>query len=445
MLKQFQKHIDKNFPFLKNGKVLIASSGGIDSTVLAHLFQQLNLNCSLAHCNFSLRGKESDLDETFVKNLGSFLNFPVYTTTFNTTKYANEKGISIQMAARELRYNWFEKIASKHPISHIITGHHKDDVLETVLINLTRGTGLDGLTGIPEINDTIVRPLLIFSREEILAYTKANNIIWREDQSNKSTKYIRNKIRHNIVPILKEINPNFLDSFDNTLRNLKESQSLIKDRIDSLKKHVFSYNKNGIHSISIKKLEELKHPKANLYELLKPYGFTNSKDATRLLKAQSGKQLFSKTHRLLKNRDELLLSELQKNTNDTFAIPKNTKSIKLPICIDFTEVKEPGAFASSTAYIDKDKIQNTFVVRKWQKGDYFYPIGMNGKKKLSNYFKDKKLSLLEKENMWLLCDGNDIIWIIGQRLDDRYKISKTTKTILKIKHYDSLSKKQDNT
>lgn len=441
MLKKFQKHLDKNFSFLKKSNVLIASSGGIDSTILAHLFHQSNLNCSLAHCNFSLRGKESDLDETFVKNLGSFLNFPVYTTTFNTKKYAAEKGISIQMAARELRYDWFEKTANKNQLAHILTGHHKDDVLETVLINFTRGTGLDGLTGIPEINGKIVRPLLPFSREEILNYAEKNEILWREDESNSSTKYFRNKIRHEIVPILKELNPNFLHSFDNTLNNLKESQTLIQDRIRRLKEHVIAYHENGVHAISIKKIEELNSPKANLYEILKPYGFTNSKDATQLLKAQSGKQLFSKTHRLLKNRDELLISTLQKNTEDTFVLAKNTKSISKPISLSFNEVKKVGEFSPTVAYIDKKKLNNTLVVRKWQKGDYFYPIGMNGKKKLSNYFKDQKLSLLEKEEVWLLCDGNDIVWIVGKRMDDRYKISKTTEAILEIKFSKSTSSK----
>lgn len=441
MLKKFQKHLDKNFSFLKKSNVLIASSGGIDSTILAHLFHQSNLNCSLAHCNFSLRGKESDLDETFVKNLGSFLNFPVYTTTFNTKKYAAEKGISIQMAARELRYDWFEKTANKNQLAHILTGHHKDDVLETVLINFTRGTGLDGLTGIPEINGKIVRPLLPFSREEILNYAEKNEILWREDESNSSTKYFRNKIRHEIVPILKELNPNFLHSFDNTLNNLKESQTLIQDRIRRLKEHVIAYHENGVHAISIKKIEELNSPKANLYEILKPYGFTNSKDATQLLKAQSGKQLFSKTHRLIKNRDELLISTLQKNTEDTFVLAKNTKSISKPISLSFNEVKKVGEFSATVAYIDKKKLNNTLVVRKWQKGDYFYPIGMNGKKKLSNYFKDQKLSLLEKEEVWLLCDGNDIVWIVGKRMDDRYKISKTTEAILEIKFSKSTSSK----
>ena len=441
MLKKFQKHLDKKFPFLKNGNVLIASSGGIDSTVLAHLFKKSNLNCSLAHCNFSLRGKESDLDETFVKNLGSFLNFPVYTTTFNTKKHATEKSISIQMAARELRYEWFEKIAAKNKLAYIITGHHKDDVIETFLINFTRGTGLDGLTGIPEINGKVTRPLLPFSREEIQAYAEVNKIIWREDESNKSTKYFRNKIRHEIVPILKELNPNFIHSFESTLHNLKESQTLIHDRIERLKTHVFQLNEDGTHSISIKKIEELKSPKANLYEILKPYGFTNSKDATRLLRAQSGKQLFSKTHRLLKNRDELLLSKLKHTSENVFEIPINSKKISEPISLNFCEVAKVGSFSENKAYIDKNKLNNPLTVRKWQKGDYFYPIGMNGKKKLSNFFKDNKLSLLEKEATWLLCDGNDIVWIIGKRMDDRYKISKNTETILEISYSNATAKK----
>ena len=432
MLKQFQKHIEEKFPFLHKSHVLITSSGGLDSTVLAHLFKNTGFIFSLAHCNFLLRGKESDKDETFVKNLGSFLNVPVYTTKFSTKEYANENAISIQMAARELRYKWFDKVKEKHNLDYILTAHHKDDVLETFLINFTRGTGLDGLTGIPETNGAIIRPLLPFSRAEIEAYAKKNGVIWREDESNSSTKYFRNKIRHKVVPVLKELNPIFFQSFDNTICNLKESQALVTQRVYDLNRNLVQKNLDGNFTLSLKKILKLKDIKANLYPILKPFGFTNWQDIRNILDAQSGKKLVSKTNRLIKNREELLISEVTKNNNESFIIPKNTNHITTPIKLSFHKRKTIGEFSLKTAYIDKNKLNHTLVVRKWKKGDYFYPIGMQGKKKLSKYFKDSKLSLVDKENKWLLCDGDAIVWIIGTRMDNRYKITDKTTDILEI-------------
>jgi len=412
--------------------VLIAISGGIDSVVLAHLMQHIACKTSFAHCNFKLRAKESDLDATFVKNLGSYLSIPVHVKKFETKSYATEKGLSIQMAARELRYDWFQQIATEHNYDYILTAHHKDDNLETFLINLTRGTGLDGLTGIPKKNDNILRPLLSFSRAELLAYADSNEIKWREDQSNSATKYLRNKIRHDVVPILKELNPSLLNSFEKTLKNLQESQQLIQDRIESLKPHVFSMREDGIQTISIKKIKELKSPKANLYELLKPYGFGNWKDISSLLKAQSGKQLFSKTHRLIKDREVLLLSPLQKQDTSFYVVDRSVKKLETPIKLALKKVAKIDDVDDAIAYIDKSLLNERLVVRKYQKGDYFYPIGMQGKKKVSKYFKDEKLSLLEKEATWLLCNGNEIVWVIGRRLDNRYKVTKDTQSILKI-------------
>ena len=432
MLKKFQKNLDKKFPYLSQKKILIACSGGLDSTVLAHLFKKSDLKFSLAHCNFSLRAKESDKDETFVKNLGSFLNCTVYTTKFKTTEYADKNGLSIQMAARELRYKWFEEISEKHKLDYTLTAHHKDDVLETILINFTRGTGLDGLIGIPEVNGNVVRPLLRFTREEIQEYAEKNKITWREDESNSSTKYFRNKIRHQIVPVLKELNPNFFKSFDNTLNNLKDSQKLVSERIKNLAEKLVIEKEKGIYSISVNRILDLENVRSSMYEILKPFGFTNWKDINSILKAQSGKQLISKTHRLLKNRNELIISEIQNSTGKTYEISNTTNSIKKPIPLTFTDVKSTGEFTINTSYIDKEKLNNKLTVRKWHKGDYFYPIGMHGKKKLSNFFKDSKMSLLEKEATWLLCDGDAIVWVIGNRMDDRYKITKKTTAILKV-------------
>ena len=435
MLDKLEKNLQNNFPNLQKSRILIAISGGIDSVVLAHLMHTLECTIGFAHCNFQLRGSESDADAVFVRKLADTLSATSFIKKMDTESYAKEKGVSIQMAARELRYDWFEEIANAHAYDYILTAHHKEDVLETFLINLTRGTGLDGLTGIPKKNGKIRRPLLCFSREEITAYAQQNKIAWREDKSNASTKYLRNKIRHDIVPILKDINPKLLDNFDKTLKHLNESHAIISDRIESLKRHVFSIDEAGVLSISIRKIKELKNSKANLYELLKPYGFSNSKDVSQLLKAQSGKQIFSKTHRLIKNREVLLLTELKNDAQNYHIIPENSSEIKTPIHLEFATVEQQGTNNTKTAYIDKNLLNDRLIVRKHQKGDYFYPIGMQGKKKISKYFKDEKLSLLEKEKTWLLCNGNEIVWIIGRRLDNRYKVTNDTHYIIEIKQH----------
>ena len=447
MLYDVNLHINQNLPFLKGKKLLVAISGGIDSIVLTHILHKLDFNISLAHCNFSLRGKESNKDEVFVKNLGEKLNVPTYTTLFNTKRYAAENSISTQMAARDLRYNWFQELIKEHNLDYLITAHQKDDVIETFLINLTRGTGLDGLTGIPEINKNLVRPLLPFNRNEILVHATRNKLQWREDSTNSSIKYVRNKIRHKVVPFLKELNPSLLDTFSNTLQNLKGSQQIVNDRISEIKEKAITTVGDELH-FSISELKKLSNPKIYFYELLKDYGFTEWDDVTNLLDAQSGKQVFSKTHCLLKNREALILSKINEPEAITsFEILENTLKIKEPLRLKFKKIDIPfetqnhsiKVFSElisdkpNTISIDYDKLQFPLTIRKWHKGDYFYPIGLNGKKKLSKFFKDEKLSLIEKENSWLLCSNNEIVWVIGKRLDNRFKVSKTTSTILKIK------------
>lgn len=433
MQQKLAQHIRNNFPFLTDKKLLIATSGGIDSVVLTHLLHQLNFDITLAHCNFKLRGVESDVDEEFVKNLGETLNISTFITTFETEKIAKEKKQSIQIAARELRYTWFNELLKKHHFNYVLTAHHADDNVETFLINLSRGTGLEGLTGIPTINKNIVRPLLIFSRDEILAYAKKHNIKWREDQSNASTKYLRNKIRHQIVPVLKEINPHFLEAFTKTLKNLQESQQIVDDCIKNTSKTLFIDGK-----IDIKKVLELSNPKAYLYQILKPYGFTAWKDIANLVTAQSGKQVFSKTHQLLKDRDFLILSKIHLNDishkgEQFYFIKEDCKEITQPIHLVIETVSKIGKKDIHTIYVDKDLLKFPLILRKWQKGDYFYPLGMQGKKKVSKYFKDEKMSLLEKEKIWLLCNNDHrIIWIEGKRQDGCTIVKPNTKTILKI-------------
>ncbi|SDS42862.1 tRNA(Ile)-lysidine synthase [Polaribacter sp. KT25b] len=438
MLQKFKEHINLNFPFLKDKKLLIAISGGIDSVVLTHLFSDLNFDISLAHCNFKLREKESDLDEEFVKSLAQKTSNQIFTIKFNTQEFAQKNKLSTQIAARELRYNWFQKIIKKNNFDYVLTAHHADDNLETFLINLTRGSGLDGFTGIPKINGNIVRPLLAFSREEILAFAKANNIDWREDKSNASTKYIRNKIRHKVLPVLKEINPNLLKTFAKTVENLQESKQIIEDKIADISQKVIETDVSTaleVTKINIDKLNQLSSPKAYLYQLLKEYNFTEWNDVYNLVSAQSGKQVFSKTHRLLKDRAFLLLSKTDEDKNhqdEHYFIYQDEKEIINPIHLILEDVQQKSTENKQTIYLDKDLLKYPLIVRKWQNGDYLYPLGMQGKKKLSKYFKDEKLSLLEKENTWLLCNNeNEIIWVINYRQDRRFVNENNLKISLK--------------
>jgi len=433
MLKKIKHNIHNHFPFLDGKKILIAISGGLDSVVLAHLFSELNFDISLAHCNFQLRGKESNLDEAFVLKLSQQKLLPIFIKKFDTEEFAKNKKLSIQVGARQLRYNWFKELTNEHHFDYVLTAHHADDNLETFLINFTRGTGLDGFTGIPAVNGNIIRPLLTFSRAEILAFAKENTIEWREDISNSSTKYIRNKIRHQVIPILKEINPSLLDSFSNTTKNLQESKQIIEDKVSEITSKIVS-KENNITKFDIEKLKRLSNPKAYLYQILKSYNFTEWNDIYDVLSAQSGKQIFSKTHRLLKDRDFLVLSKkTPSKTNKKFFIEQDQSEIHEPISLSIEKVTTITTVNKQTIYVDADLLTFPLTLRKWQNGDFFYPTGMTGKKKISKFFKDKKLSLLEKENIWLLCSlGNEIIWVLHQRNDRRFLATESTNTILKI-------------
>ena len=434
MLNNFQNHINQNLSFLNKSRLLIAISGGLDSVVLTHLCHQLKLNIALAHCNFNLRGNESDGDEEFVLQLAEDLDLEVFIESFETEDYAKTYKLSTQMAARELRYNWFEELAEQLNFDFILTAHHADDNLETFLINLSRGTGLDGLMGIPEVNNKIVRPLLTFSREDIETYAKDNKLKWREDSSNASNKYLRNKLRHDVIPVLKEINPFLLQNFESTQNHLQDSKQIIEDTIVRIQKKAVYVDNDNVIKLSIKKLKKLSNPKAYLFELLKDFNFTEWDDVTNLLDAQSGKQVFSSTHRLLKDRDYLLLIENNsEETLESISISEDKKQLKTTFgTLFFDEADAIFDAQTNLIYVDKAKLKYPLILRKWEEGDFFYPSGMTGKKKLSKYFKDEKMSLIEKENTWLLCSEKDIVWVIGRRADNRFLATENTKQILKI-------------
>ncbi len=426
--------MQQSFSFLKEKKLLVASSGGIDSMVLTDLLSKLDYQITLAHCNFHLRGKESDLDEAFVIQTAKSLQIPHHIISFDTKEYATKNNISIQMAARDLRYTWFEELLKKQHFDYLLTAHHADDNLETFLINLSRGTGLEGLTGIPAINNQFIRPLLPFTRKEIETYANNNNISWREDLSNSETKYLRNKLRHDVIPLLKEINPNLLESFTKTMEHLKGSKQIIRDRIHQIKKDI-TIETEGSLKFKIQNLKSLNNPKAYLFEILNTYGFTEWDDVLNLLEAQSGKQVFSKTHRLVKDRAYLILDKINiESPLNSYIINESDTNLKIQnLNLKIQNIiKSLKVHSRKIVYIDKSLLTFPLTVRKWEKGDYFYPLGMRGKKKLSKYFKDEKLSVLDKENIWLLCSNNDIVWVINHRQDERFKIIKSTKNILKI-------------
>jgi len=431
----FVIHINNNLSILKEGKLLIAISGGIDSVVLAHLCSQMELQFSLAHCNFNLRAEESQKDEAFVVSLAETLGVELFVQHFDTEVYAKAHKCSIQMAARELRYDWFKELAQQLKFDYVLTAHHADDNLETFLINFTRGTGLNGLTGIPMVNDNIVRPLLPFSRIQIEALAKANQITWREDASNASRKYLRNKLRHEVVPILKEINPQLLDGFQNTLSHLNDTQLIVEDQLLNFKKRAIISKDDLGTTYKISEFKAVKNPKTYLFELFKNYGFTEWNDIADLLDAQSGKLVKSNSHRLIKHREFLVLTTLchSERSEKPLLISENDSHVETPFgALLFGEVDTISETSNNTIYVDKDLLQFPLELRLWKAGDTFQPLGMTGKKKISKYLKDEKASLVEKENTWVLTTDNKVVWVVGKRVDERFKVKKTTKTILKV-------------
>lgn len=431
MFQELQKHINTSLPYLNGKKLLLAISGGIDSMVLLHLFKQLNFDISVAHCNFNLRDKESDEDTEFVKSECNHYNIKLFVKHFDTIEYADLHKLSIQVAARQLRYDWFNELVEKQAFDYLLTAHHLDDSMETFLINFTRGTGLEGLTGIPQQNGKIVRPLLIFSREDIESYAQENAIQWREDSSNASDKYLRNKLRHNVIPILKELNPGFSDSFKQILENLQQAQSMVDDASRIVYRKVVEdvdYQKR----INLTELSILPNYQAYLYQWLKPFGFTAWNDIYDLVNAQSGKQVFSEKYRVLKDRNTLILAEKNKLEPDIFHVYEDNTNLNVPLKMTVCNKGDISLEQKGCIFVDKDTLKFPLVFRKWQEGDYFYPSGMSGKKKLSKFFKDEKFSLIDKENTWILCSENQIVWIVGKRADRRFLTNETTQTIIKI-------------
>ena len=431
MLEKFKKHLEDKFPDLESTKFYVAASAGIDSMVLVHLLQKCNFYFGILHCNFNLRGIESDGDSKFIQDYGDKFIIPYSIGTFQTKEYAKDEKLSIQMAARELRYDWFEEQCDEKEIDFILTAHHLDDSLETFIINLSRGTGIDGLLGIPEESDFIIRPLLPFSRQEIAKYAYENEIVWREDSSNESDVYLRNKIRQLVVPSLKELDDNFLNSFQKTISNLSHTKSLVTDAVEFFREKIFDYRKNGLF-ISIEEVQKFNNYKYYLYEILKEYYFTSWNDIFDLIFAETGKKIESPMYTLLKNRDYLILEfKTELLEDEIFFIEKNDVTVNFPINISISKVTDISANDSNSIFVDENILDFPLTIRKKQKGDLFFPFGMKGSKKLSKFFKDEKFSQFDKEAAWILCSNDKIVWVISHRMDDRFKVTSNTKSILK--------------
>ena len=431
MFDAFLKHISNNFPILFKRRVLLAVSGGIDSIVLLHLLKKAGVDFAIAHCNFSLRGKESDQDAIFVEELARALNVPIYIQKFNTKAFALENKASTQMAARELRYAWFKELCAEHNLSHTVTAHHAQDDLETFLINISRASGIEGLTGMTENSDFILRPLLPFSRDHIAAYAEQHAINWREDSSNSTDNYLRNHLRHHAIPALNEASPDFLTQFKKTQTYLQESATLLEDYTAFLFSKIVTQSFKG-YELNIPQLLEVPNTKLVLYQLLKGFEFTDWDTIYDLLTAQSGKQVIAGKHRLIRDREVLLLTEHKVEDQEEFKVTSKDSLINIPgLTLKIEEASQFDIKDNNAAFFDKDQLEFPLIVRKWKEGDIFYPFGMHGKKKISKYFKDNKFSTLDKESAWLLCSGENIIWIVGERTDNRYKIKSGTTKLVK--------------
>lgn len=405
--------------FSVEDKVLVALSGGADSVALLRLLLSAGYSCEAAHCNFRLRGKESDRDEEFVRRLCREQQVELHVTHFDTEKIAEERHISIEMAARELRYDWFEELRKERRTAVTAVAHHRDDSVETILLNLIRGTGINGLLGIRPKNGFIVRPLLCMDRAEVVDYLKSIGQEYVTDSTNLQDDYTRNKIRLNLLPAMQEINPSVKESILATAEHLTDAAAIYKKGIEEGKLRV-----SVPQGIRIEALKREPAPETLLFEILHPLGFNAArvKDIYRAIDGQPGKVFTANGYRVLKDRDLLWMEESKELT------PPRLQMEELPYTPDFIIPRD-----KDTACLDADKLRAPLTLRLWRQGDSFVPFGMKGTKKVSDYLTDRKFSRLRKERQWVLCCGEDIAWLVGERTDNRFRVEEETKRVVVIR------------
>lgn len=486
LLKRFINNNQEQKLFQKKDHLLLAVSGGVDSVVLCELCKQAGYHFTIAHCNFQLRGEESERDEMFVRELAIKYDVTIFVKKFNTEEYAAQNKISIQVAARKLRYNWFDELISneqsamsneqsamsgeqsgtKHPTSYIkhrtsyihhtsyiLTAHHANDNIETLLMNFFKGTGIKGLQGILPKQGKIIRPLLFAKKEELLQFAKENQLSFVEDSSNSSDKYTRNYFRNQLIPALQKVFPQVEENLLQNIDRYREIEILYQQSILLHHQKLLEEKGNEIH-IPVLKLLKAEPLKTIIYEIIKDYGFTarQTDEVAPLLKSESGKYISSATHKIIKNRNWLIIAPINTLEANHILINENDKEIdfelgtlKLRIKNYELRIKQyqdsntgpqtpdiKHQTSNDTAMLDADTITFPLLLRKWKQGDYFYPLGMRHKKKLSKFFIDQKMSMTDKEKAWVIESNKKIIWVVGKRIDDRFKITPKTKNILEI-------------
>ena len=442
MLAKLKAHIESHHLFSTQDRLLLGVSAGVDSIVLAHLLKELSFDFFIAHMNFGLRGQESDLDADFVEQWGRNHEIITHILKVDTGVYAKKNQVSIQMAARSLRYDWFSELASLHKCSAVLTAHHADDNLETVLFNLTKGTGIRGLRGMKIQQGLLVRPLLIFDKQEIINYAEKQRIPWREDLSNASSKYVRNKIRNKVLPVLKELNPSVLQTFGDTQARLIATEMLLDQKVSDLKTQYFKSGK--IDCLDVSWVRDHSLDSLLLFELLESYqlGYAQFKQIFRSVVQNHSAMFYWDAYQLNVDRHKVWIGTIDQII-DPAARRTIANALEAVAFYDYqftfnliSSTTEPVDKSLNIAYLDMEKLTFPFTLRKWEKGDYFYPLGMTQKKKVSDFLIDQKIPIIRKESLLILTSKQEICWLVGLRIDDRFRLKNSTKDILRVEMKD---------